>query len=119
MKHTAHGFQRELLVKNADGKDWTLKVVTVPTGAVHWFQLKRKSYWIEIELVGEEDVPIPFEKYRIVPAKGEPIDGLLDGRGWARVENLRDAGPYRVSFPGLDEEAWEYVSALPARSGRF
>jgi hypothetical protein len=94
------------------------KRVKIPTEQEHWFRLKKKSYWIEIELVGEAEVSIPFEEYRIAPAKGEPIMGLLDERGWARVENLQDPGPYQVSFPGLDGEAWDCVSALPARSAR-
>lgn len=70
-------------------------------------------HWIEIELLGEDNGPIPWEEFRIVPPHGQAIKGYLDENGWARVDGLRDAGACEVSFPQLDKEAWRYDAALP------
>lgn len=71
--------------------------------------------WIEIELLGEDDKPIPGEKYRITLPDGTVDEGTLDQNGWARLENF-DSGACKVSFPGLDEEAWKYLEPAGPRS---
>lgn len=66
-----------------------------------------KTSWIEIELVGEDDRPIPREQYRILRPDGSVLaEGALDERGIARVEEI-DGGEYEVTFPSLDMDAWE------------
>ena len=71
--------------------------------------------WIEIELVGEDDRPIPGARYRITLPDGETVDeGTLDSNGWARVEGI-DEGTCKVSFPDLDAEAWEFVDVYGPR----
>jgi hypothetical protein len=68
---------------------------------------EKKTSWIEIELVGEDDGPVPGEKYRITLPDGETVaEGTLDNKGLARVEGF-EAGTCKVSFPDLDKEAWE------------
>jgi hypothetical protein len=63
--------------------------------------------WIEIELADEEGNPVPGERYEIVGPDGETVArGTLDANGYARVEGL-DPGQCTVTFPELDEEAWE------------
>ncbi|WP_164015646.1 hypothetical protein [Pyxidicoccus trucidator] len=73
-----------------------------PGGAV----LPCELNWIEIELVGEDDLPIAGQRYRVVMPDGRVVEGTLDARGVARVEGTV-AGQCEVTFPGLDEEAWE------------
>ncbi len=64
-------------------------------------------HWIEIELVGEDDEPIPGEYYKITLPDGSVASGTLDDKGLARVEGIRDAGDCKITFPDLDSEAWE------------
>lgn len=62
--------------------------------------------WITIELVGEDDKPIPGERYRIELPDGSVEEGRLDGLGLARVRGIEEPGTCVVTFPDLDEEAW-------------
>jgi hypothetical protein len=61
--------------------------------------------WIEIRLVGEDDGPIPGQRYRIELPDGSVRGGQLDGEGRARVEEI-PPGSCQVTFPDLDAEAW-------------
>lgn len=66
-----------------------------------------KTSWIEIELVDEADQPVPGERYRITLPDGATVaEGTLDEKGFARVEGI-DPGTCKVTFPELDQEAWE------------
>jgi type VI secretion system secreted protein VgrG len=68
---------------------------------------KKKKSWIEIELVDEEDNPIPGEKYKITLPDGKTVaTGTLDENGFARVEGI-DPGSCKITFPNLDKDAWE------------
>lgn len=67
---------------------------------------EEKKSWIIIELVGEDDKPIPGEKYEITLPDGTVASGTLDGKGFAKVEGF-EAGECKVSFPKLDKDAWE------------
>lgn len=69
---------------------------------------KEKRTWIEIELVDEEDKPIPGERYRIKLPDGSLREGTLDAGGLARVQGILP-GTCQVSFPALDEDAWSPV----------
>ena len=66
----------------------------------------QKKTWIEIELIGEDDEPVPKEKYAIELPDGTKKTGALDDKGKARVEQL-DQGSCRISFPDIDQDAWE------------
>jgi hypothetical protein len=66
--------------------------------------------WIEIELIGMDDKPIPGEKYRITLPNGSFVEGKLDDQGCARVEGFR-RGACQITFPDLDGEAWEDADA--------
>ena len=70
----------------------------------------RLPSWVEIELVGEDDSPIPGEKYDLELPGGKRMEGTLDEEGKARVEGI-PPGLCRVSFPALDKEAWTLVQA--------
>jgi type VI secretion system secreted protein VgrG len=65
-----------------------------------------KTSWIEIELIDEEDEPVPGEKYEITLPDGSVSAGTLDADGFARVDGI-DPGSCEVTFPELDKEAWE------------
>ncbi len=78
-------------------------------------QANKKS-WIEIELVGEDDKPISGEKYRLTLPDGSVDEGTLDQNGWARVAGFEN-GTCKVSFPELDQEAWEFISSTGAKQG--
>ncbi|HDP24291.1 MAG TPA: hypothetical protein ENN34_02500 [Deltaproteobacteria bacterium] len=71
-------------------------------------QQQGKTGWIEIELVGEDDKPIPGEKYRITLPDGCLAQGTLDEKGFARVEGF-EPGTCTVSFPDIDQDAWEKI----------
>ncbi len=64
--------------------------------------------WIEIELVDEADVPVPGMAYRVELPDGSVSEGVLDDKGLARVEGfLKGSGQCKVTFPSLDQEAWD------------
>lgn len=72
-------------------------------------------HWIEIELVGEDDKPIPYEEYRIRLPDETEVEGYLDQDGFARLDQLPSAGNCQVCFPNLDKDAWEFIESIPAR----
>ncbi len=65
----------------------------------------KKKSWVEIELVDQQGKPAAYERYRVVPPGGEPIEGFLDEKGFARVDGI-DPGTCQVSFPDLDGAGW-------------
>lgn len=73
------------------------------------------THWIEIELVGEDDQPIAGEAYVVELPDGTRRSGRLDGDGFARIDGIQGGGSCKVSFPKLDQEAWQKLQALPAR----
>ncbi len=68
---------------------------------------------VVIELVGEDDEPIPHVAYQLLDPDGRTRRGRLDGDGRAEVHDISKAGTCKVCFPDFDEEAWEYISAVP------
>jgi len=67
---------------------------------------KEKKSWIEIELVGEDNKPIPGEKYRIELPDGTVAEGTLDEKGMAHIEGT-EKGTCQITFPDLDQDAWK------------
>lgn len=91
---------------------------TLPIGCVVQacpISQRPKPYWIEIELLGEDDSPIPYEEYIVELPNGDTATGFLDSEGFARIQNIEAAGTCRVSFPKLDSAAWAFVEALDAK----
>ena len=68
----------------------------------------RLRTWIEVQLIGEDDKPIPYEQYVIALPGGATKTGTLDENGRARVDGI-PAGTCKVSFPDLDQDAWTPV----------
>jgi type VI secretion system secreted protein VgrG len=69
-------------------------------------ETEKKLSWIEIELVGEDKKPIPGERYRVTLPDQTVDEGTLDDKGHARIEGF-EKGDCKITFPDLDEEAWE------------
>ena len=71
------------------------------------------THMIVIEFVGEDDRPVPGLAYRLLGPDGRSRTGRLDRDGRAEIDDLGAAGDCTVWFPDLDDEAWDYVSAVP------
>jgi type VI secretion system secreted protein VgrG len=67
---------------------------------------KKKTSWVEIELVDEEGNPVTGEKYEITLPDGRVAKGTTNEKGLARIEGI-DPGSCKVTFPDLDKDAWE------------
>ena len=64
-----------------------------------------KKSWIEIEMVDEEDQPVPGLAYRITLSDNTVAEGTLNEKGRARVDGI-EPGNCQVTFPTLDQAAW-------------
>ena len=68
--------------------------------------------WVTIQLVGEDERPIPGARYRVELPDASVREGQLDGQGLARFRNI-DPGSCVVTFPDLDQEAWAPLRTTP------
>jgi hypothetical protein len=70
-----------------------------------------EAHWIEIEVVDDEDNPVPGIRYQITLPDGETIArGTTGADGVARVSGIPDSGNCQVTFPELDGETWEMIT---------
>jgi type VI secretion system secreted protein VgrG len=70
----------------------------------------QKKSWIEIELVDEEDNPVPGERYKVTLPDGKTVaEGTLDEKGYSKISGI-DPGTCKITFPALDKDAWEKAS---------
>ncbi len=97
-------------IETQEGKYATEKLKPHKTKPADDEEDEQQASWIEIELVGEDDQPIPGEKYKIILPDDTVAQGTLDQHGWARVEGF-EAGECQVSFPNLDKDAWEFIES--------
>lgn len=74
-------------------------------------QEEEKTSWIEIELVGEDDEPIPGTPFKVTLPDGAVAQHTLDQNGWARVDGF-NAGQCKITFPELDKGAWEFIESV-------
>lgn len=70
----------------------------------------KNPHWLEIQLIGEDEQPIQWMAYKIVLPDGDEVMGYLDADGLARVDNIKQPGVCKVSFPELDKDAWAPLS---------
>ncbi|MCF6287292.1 MAG: hypothetical protein L3K26_19230 [Candidatus Hydrogenedentes bacterium] len=71
--------------------------------------VKKTVDWIEIELVGMDDSPIAGMPYEVILPDGKTVDrGTLDTKGKAKLVGIA-SGNCQISFPELDQEAWEEI----------
>jgi hypothetical protein len=76
-----------------------------PPGTVAFCETEETT-WIEIQMIGEDDKPVPGLKYQVELPDGSIEEGTLDAEGMAGFEGL-EPGRCKISFPDLDREAWE------------
>jgi type VI secretion system secreted protein VgrG len=65
--------------------------------------------WIEIELVDEDDKPVPGEAYEVTLSDQTVAGGTLDEKGFARVEGV-PPGQCTITFPNRDKDAISKIS---------
>jgi uncharacterized protein (DUF2345 family) len=66
---------------------------------------EKKKSWIEIELVDTQKQPVPGERYKITLPDKTVAEGVLDGKGFARIEGI-EPGTCEVTFPEMDGRSW-------------
>lgn len=98
-------------IKAAQRESKTGKYGTTPTQAFKPPQTPEEwagveNTWIEVELVGEDDKPITGELVQITVPDGRVYRSSTDHLGLVRVQGFK-AGSCRITFPNLDQEAWE------------
>jgi hypothetical protein len=83
-------------------------VTTSPhTGPQTQEEAEKKTSWIKIKLLDEEDEPVPGERYRVTLPDGTTVaEGALDEKGCASVEGF-EPGSCKVTFPDLDKGSWK------------
>jgi type VI secretion system secreted protein VgrG len=59
-----------------------------------------KTHWVAIRLKDKTGKPMAGQAYKVVLPGGGIVEGTLDDKGEAKVENI-DGGQCDVSFPGL------------------
>jgi len=62
--------------------------------------------WIELELKDDDDQPVPFARYLVIPPDDRPREGFLDQHGFARVNGI-PPGSCKIRFPDFDGRSWE------------
>lgn len=67
----------------------------------------RPTHTLEIVLIGEDDGPIPGQPFRVELPGGEVVEGRLNGQGRAMLTGIEQPGSCTITFPELDEGAWE------------
>ncbi len=67
--------------------------------------VKLRTQWIEVVVVGDKGEPIPNVKYVITLGDGKPVEGKTDADGKLYMEEL-PPGNCKLSFPDLDDDAW-------------
>ena len=69
---------------------------------------EKKKHWIEIKLADEAGKPVPGEAYQVIlPDGATAASGTLDENGFARVDDIDDAGSCKVIFPNRDKQSWK------------
>ncbi len=64
--------------------------------------------WIEIELVDEDEQPVPGARFELRLPDGSIREGRLNANGLARVSGI-EPGTCEICFPDLDAECWERI----------
>jgi hypothetical protein len=71
-------------------------------------ETQKKKHWIEIKLADEAGKPVPGEPYQVILPDGTTAaSGTLDENGFARVDDIEDAGSCKVIFPNRDKKSWK------------
>jgi hypothetical protein len=76
----------------------------------------KPTHWIEIEMVGEDDSPLPLLLYEVKLPDGKVVQGCLDDQGFARLDQIASPGVCQVNFPEFDRDVWAAVTTSAALS---
>ena len=61
--------------------------------------------WIEVQLLDQDQNPVPGEKYHIKLPDSSIMEGTLDSNGKVRFDNIVP-GQAEVTFPDIDSREW-------------
>jgi len=67
---------------------------------------KDKTHWIEVELVDDAGQPVTGQTFEIKLPDGTYYTGTTDEKGKGKVTKI-DPGSCDISFPDLDQDAWD------------
>jgi hypothetical protein len=62
---------------------------------------------LQIELVDEDGKPIGGVEYEVEISGAPSRSGTLNGEGWAHIADIPSGAQVQVTFPELDDKAWE------------
>ncbi len=68
--------------------------------------IQKAKTWVGIELVDQDETPVPEARYVLELPNGTKKTGRLDENGRAQVRDI-DPGMCRVLFPDFDAGEWE------------
>ena len=83
-----------------------LAALAAPTHDPDSDKNKKKTAWVEVELVDENGKPAGGTAYRVTLPDGSVSSGSLDEKGFARIDGI-DPGSVKITFPDYDKDAWE------------
>jgi type VI secretion system secreted protein VgrG len=69
---------------------------------------EKKTSWIEFEMVGEDDKPIPGVRYKVTLPDDTVSEGSLNEKGFVKIDGC-EPGTAKITFPDLDGGAWEKI----------
>jgi hypothetical protein len=64
-----------------------------------------KKTWIEVQLLDQDQNPVPNAKYRLRLPDASISDGNLNDQGMVRIDGII-AGQCDISFPDIDGREW-------------
>ncbi|MCC7497231.1 MAG: type VI secretion system tip protein VgrG [Bryobacterales bacterium] len=67
---------------------------------------KDKTHWVEVEFIDDAGQPLPGVSYEVKLPDGSVSSGTTDEKGVGKITNI-DPGNCEISFPNLDQDAWE------------
>jgi hypothetical protein len=65
------------------------------------------THTLEIELVDPDGAPVASAAYAVELPDGEVVRGQLDAQGKALLSGIHGGGSCKITFTGLDQDAWE------------
>ena len=67
---------------------------------------KNKTHFVGFQLNDDAGKPLPGVAYEVTLPDQSVASGTTDEKGEVMITNL-DPGDCQITFPGMDEEAWE------------
>ena len=65
---------------------------------------EKKTSWVELEMLDEDDAPVSGARYEVKLPDGSVATGTLDGDGKARIDGI-EPGNCEITFPDFDKES--------------